>query len=134
MLRQFVSSIDNAFLLTILFFQGPVAQWIERPPPKRQVGRPIRPRIKALHCSVTAVWGGGCFLQEVRISVKKSVGLLVIFAVLALPLSGSEREDFFSLEGKKFWSLGLNIGTSFATPLLIVNLNATIAPLPYSFF
>ena len=24
---------------------GPVAQWIERPPPKRQVGRSIRPRI-----------------------------------------------------------------------------------------
>jgi hypothetical protein len=38
------------------------------------------------------------------------------------------------MEGKKFWSLGLNIGSSFATPLLIFNINATIAPLPYSFF
>ena len=38
------------------------------------------------------------------------------------------------MEGKKMWSLGLNFGTSFATPLLIVNFNGTIAPLPYSFF
>ena len=30
----------------VIFHKGPVAQWIERPPPKRQVGRPIRPRIK----------------------------------------------------------------------------------------
>ena len=68
--------------------------------------------------------------------MKKVTGLLIAVIVLAVsaPAWGSERDEFFSMEGKKFWSLGLNIGTSFATPLLIINLNATIAPLPYSFF
>ena len=68
--------------------------------------------------------------------MKKTIGFLVILIILivSVPVSGSERADFFSREGKKFWSLGFNIGTSFATPLLIFNLNATIAPLPYSFF
>jgi len=68
--------------------------------------------------------------------MKKVFFLLVILMILliAAPVFGSEREDFFSQEGKKFWSLGLNIGTSFATPLLIVNLNGTISPLPYCFF
>jgi len=67
--------------------------------------------------------------------MKKSAGLLIVMIImLSIPAFGSERDEFFSMEGKKFWSLGLNIGTSFATPLLIVNLNATIAPLPYSFF
>jgi len=68
--------------------------------------------------------------------MKRSAGLLLIVMLLALsvPAFSSEREDFFSSEGKKFWSVGLNMGTSFATPLLIVNLNVTIAPLPYSFF
>ena len=68
--------------------------------------------------------------------MKKKTGILIplmLFFVIG-PVSGSEREEFFSMEGKKLWSLGLNIGTSFATPLLIFNLNATIAPLPYSFF
>jgi len=58
----------------------------------------------------------------------------VMILVIAFPAAGSEREDFFSMEGKKIWSLGLNIGTSFATPLLIFAINGTIAPLPYSFF
>jgi hypothetical protein len=68
--------------------------------------------------------------------MKKAAVLLVTVMILAVsvPASGSEREEFFSMEGKKLWSLGLNLGTSFATPLLIVNINATIAPLPYSFF
>ena len=68
--------------------------------------------------------------------MKKAAGLLIIVMILiiAVPASGSEREDFFSYEGRKFWSLGLNIGTSFATPLLIFGINATIAPLPNSFF
>jgi len=66
----------------------------------------------------------------------KKVGLLVLVLSLAVSVQvfGSEREDFFSMEGSKFWSLGLNLGTSFATPLLIVNIDATISPLPYSFF
>ena len=68
--------------------------------------------------------------------MKKSAGLLMTVMLLAVsaPVSGSERNEFFSMEGKKFWSLGLNIGSSFATPLLIVNVDATIAPLQYSFF
>jgi len=68
--------------------------------------------------------------------MKKTTGLflLVMLLIISVPSFGSEREEFFSMEGKKLWSLGLNIGTSFATPLLIFNLNATIAPLPYSFF
>ncbi|MCL2265617.1 MAG: hypothetical protein FWC22_06380 [Treponema sp.] len=68
--------------------------------------------------------------------MKKAAGLLLIVMVfiVSVPAFGSERDEFFSMEGKKFWSLGLNLGTSFATPLLIVNLCATIAPLPYSFF
>jgi hypothetical protein len=68
--------------------------------------------------------------------MKKEIGLLVTLLILmvSIPASGSEREEFFSMEGKKLWSLGLNIGTSFATPLLILNIDATIAPLPYSFF
>jgi len=68
--------------------------------------------------------------------MKKMYVLMVLFIVLTVtvPVSGSEREEFFSQEGKKFWSLGINIGTSFATPLLIVNLNATVAPLPFCFF
>jgi len=68
--------------------------------------------------------------------MKKMSGLLVILMILliAAPVSGSEREEFFSQEGKKFWSLGLNIGTSFATPLLIFNIYGTIAPLPFCFF
>ncbi|MDR2965324.1 MAG: hypothetical protein LBU88_06075 [Treponema sp.] len=69
--------------------------------------------------------------------MKKIAGLLtlvLIFAVITVPASGSEREDFFSSEGRKFWSLGVNLGTSFATPLIIANFNFTIAPLPNSFF
>jgi len=68
--------------------------------------------------------------------MKKAAGLLTVLMifVIAVPASGSEREEFFSMEGRKFWSLGLNIGTSFATPLLIVNISATISPLPFSFF
>ena len=68
--------------------------------------------------------------------MKKTAGLLWILIILAVsvPASGSERSDFFSNEGKKFWSLGVNIGSAFATPLFIVNINATISPLPYSFF
>ena len=68
--------------------------------------------------------------------MKKTAALLITVMILLVsnPAFGSERGDFFSQEGKKFWSIGLNIGTSFATPLLIVNLDATIAPLPYSFF
>jgi len=67
--------------------------------------------------------------------MKKVTVLLVAVMLLMVSVSasGSEREEFFSMEGKKFWSLGLNLGTSFATPLLIFNINATIAPLPYSF-
>jgi len=68
--------------------------------------------------------------------MKKAASLLIMVMILfvTVPASGSEREDFFSMEGKKFWSLGLNLGTSFATPLLIFGINATIAPLPNSFF
>jgi len=68
--------------------------------------------------------------------MKKTVGIIIAVMVLmvSVPASASERNDFFSMEGKKFWSLGLNIGSSFATPLLIFNINATISPLPYSFF
>jgi len=68
--------------------------------------------------------------------MKKTVGILiaVIIFMISVPASASERNDFFSMEGKKIWSLGLNIGSSFATPLLIFNINATISPLPYSFF
>jgi len=68
--------------------------------------------------------------------MKKTIGLIIAVMVLlvTVPASGSERNDFFSMEGKKMWSLGLNIGSSFATPLLIFNINATISPLPYSFF
>ena len=67
--------------------------------------------------------------------MKKAAGLLVVAMILliAVPVSGSEREEFFSMEGKKLWSLGFNIGTAFATPLLIFNIDATIAPLPWSF-
>ena len=68
--------------------------------------------------------------------MKKKVTVLLItimILIVSIPASGSEREEFFSQEGKKMWSLGLNLGTSFATPLLILNINATIAPLPYSF-
>ncbi len=68
--------------------------------------------------------------------MKKNAGLLIaiLIFIVSLPASGSEREEFFSLEGKKLWSLGFNAGSSFATPLLILNFNATIAPLPYMFF
>jgi len=68
--------------------------------------------------------------------MKKTVGIIIAVMVLmvSVPASASERNDFFSMEGKKIWSLGLNIGSSFATPLLIFNINATISPLPYSFF
>ena len=68
--------------------------------------------------------------------MKKVSGLLVFLMIfiISAPVSGSEREEFFSQEGKKLWGIGLNIGTSFATPLLIVNLYATIAPLPFCFF
>jgi hypothetical protein len=61
------------------------------------------------------------------------VAVLMIL-IVSVPASASEREEFFSSGGNKLWSLGLNIGSSFATPLLIFNINATIAPLPYSFF
>ena len=68
--------------------------------------------------------------------MKKTAGLLIIIFIFltAIPVSGSERDEFFSKEGKKMWSVGLNIGTSFATPLFIIGLNATIAPLPFCFF
>jgi len=36
-------------------------------------------------------------------------------------------------EGSRLWSVGLNIGTSFATPLFIGNVNITIPPFPYTF-
>jgi len=68
--------------------------------------------------------------------LKKKVTVLLITVMIlmvSVPAFGSEREEFFSMEGKKLWSIGLNLGTSFATPLLIFNINATIAPLPYSF-
>jgi len=65
---------------------------------------------------------------------KAAVFFIIIFFIVSIPLFGSEREEFFSMEGRKFWSLNLSLGTSFATPLLIVNLSATIAPLPFSFF
>jgi len=58
---------------------------------------------------------------------------MVTLFMVSVPARGSEREEFFSMEGKKFWSLGMNIGTSFATPLLIFNIDATVALLPYSF-
>jgi len=68
--------------------------------------------------------------------MKKASGLLILLMVLAaaVPVSGSERDEFFSMEGSKFWSVGLNIGSSFATPLLIFNVNFTLSPLPFSFF
>lgn len=68
--------------------------------------------------------------------MKKGAGLLVTVLILfvSIPASGSEREEFFSDQGKKMYSLGFNVGSAFATPLLIFNLNATIAPLPYMFF
>jgi len=68
--------------------------------------------------------------------MKKTAGILVavLILIISIPASGSEREEFFSMDGKKFWSVGFNIGTSFATPLLIFNFNATVAPLPFSFF
>jgi hypothetical protein len=68
--------------------------------------------------------------------MKKAIVLLLtaMILIVSVPASGSEREEFFSMGGKKFWSLGFNVGTSFATPLLIFNVNATVAPLPYSFF
>lgn len=36
-------------------------------------------------------------------------------------------------DDEKLWSIGLNIGTSFATPLFIGNLNITLSPFPYTF-
>jgi len=68
--------------------------------------------------------------------MKKATGLFILVMLLMISVSafGSEREEFFSMEGKKLWSLGFNLGTSFATPLLIFNINLTLAPLPYSFF
>jgi len=68
--------------------------------------------------------------------MKKVTGLfiLVLLLIISVPAFSSEREEFFSMDGKKLWSVGLNLGTSFATPLLIFNVNLTIAPLPYSFF
>jgi len=60
--------------------------------------------------------------------------ITVMLLIVSVPTFGSEREEFFSMEGKKLWSLGLNLGTSFATPLLIVNIDLTVSPLPYSFF
>jgi hypothetical protein len=67
--------------------------------------------------------------------VKKSIVLFLAVMVLmvSVPASGSEREEFFSSGGNKLWSVGVNLGSSFATPLLIFNVNATISPLPYSF-
>jgi hypothetical protein len=62
------------------------------------------------------------------------VAAFIMLLVISAPSFGSEREEFFSMGGNKFWSVGLNIGSSFATPLLIFNINATIAPLPYCFF
>jgi len=59
--------------------------------------------------------------------------ITIMILMVSVPASGSEREEFFSQEGKKLWSIGLNLGTSFATPMLIFNINATIAPLPNSF-
>ena len=68
--------------------------------------------------------------------MKKVTGLLVTVILLAvsIPAFASEREEFFSMEGRKFWSLGFNMGTAFATPLLIFNIDATVAPLSWSFF
>jgi len=65
----------------------------------------------------------------------KKIGLFIMVTavLLSVPVYSSERGDFLSDEGKKFWSVGLSLGTSFATPLLIVSLNATVAPLPYFF-
>ena len=39
---------------------------------------------------------------------------------------------FFNDE-TKLWSIGLNIGSSFANPFFIVNANITLAPFPYTF-
>jgi len=68
--------------------------------------------------------------------MKKAAVLLiaVMILIISVPASGSERDEFFSMEGRKLWSIGLNIGSSFATPLLLFNLNLTLAPLPFSFF
>ncbi|MCL2186090.1 MAG: hypothetical protein FWB86_09605 [Treponema sp.] len=72
--------------------------------------------------------------KKARFYRNASLFIIVLIFMIAVPASGSERGDFFSMDGKKLWSVGLNIGSSFATPLLIVNINATIAPLPWSFF
>jgi len=42
-------------------------------------------------------------------------------------------DDFWFGYGERFGSVGINIGTSFATPLLIGNINFTIPILPYTF-
>jgi len=67
--------------------------------------------------------------------MKKIIGLFIIilFFSASLQVFGSEREEFFSMGNRKMWSMGFNIGTAFATPLLMFNINATIAPLPFSF-
>ena len=36
-------------------------------------------------------------------------------------------------EESRLWSIGLNVGSSFATPLFIGNVNITIPPFPYTF-
>jgi len=64
---------------------------------------------------------------------KTGLLIIVMAILLSIPVYGSERGEFLSDEGKKLWSLGVSLGTSFATPLLIVGLNATVAPLPYFF-
>ena len=68
----------------------------------------------------------------------KKTSLFLITSILILlistPVSGSEREEFFSAQGKKIYSLGFNVGTAFASPMLILNFNGTIAPLPFMFF
>lgn len=40
---------------------------------------------------------------------------------------------WFGGNGEKFWSIGANVGTSFATPLFIGNLNITVPVFPYTF-
>jgi hypothetical protein len=45
-----------------------------------------------------------------------------------------DEEFWYGYDGIKMWSLGVNAATSFATPVLIGNINFTAAPLPFSFF
>jgi len=45
-----------------------------------------------------------------------------------------KNEKRWSDGGKKLWSVGFNAGSSFATPLLMINANVTLAPISKLFF